>query len=40
MVKRFRFLYQSNGFYVWESTTHTDSRVEQIRCKVDWFWKP
>lgn len=39
---RYRFLGRFGNLYVWESTTTlpNDSRVEQIRCNVDWFWNP
>lgn len=25
--------------YWWESEHHVDSRVEQINCSVEWFWR-
>lgn len=42
--ERYRFSHRSlDGLtYYWESRTREqgESRVEQIRCNVDWFWKP
>lgn len=37
---RFRFMGRSGNTYYWESETRMpgDSRVEQIRCNVNWFW--
>jgi hypothetical protein len=37
---KFKFMGRSGDIYYWESTTHLagGSRVEQIRCNVNWFW--
>lgn len=42
MRTRYKFLHRSaDGLtYYWESTRTlpNDSRVEQIKCNVEWFW--
>jgi hypothetical protein len=35
---RYRFSHRAGGFYYWQAVLPTDSRYEQIRCSVDWFW--
>lgn len=39
--RRYRFIGRSGDHYVWQSTERLpgDSRVEEIRCRVDWFWR-
>lgn len=38
---RYRFSHRAQGWYYWHSgRIPGDSRVEQIRCRVDWFWNP
>ena len=38
---RYRFSHRAGGWYYWESGRIVgDSRVEQIRCPVQWFWNP
>jgi hypothetical protein len=40
MKTRYRFIGRDGQQYVWQSTRRlpNDSRVEEIRCGVDWFW--
>lgn len=37
---RYRFVHRGGDTYYWQSTTTmpNDSRVEQVRCAVSWFW--
>ena len=37
---QYRFIGRVGDHYVWQSTNRMpgDSRVEEIRCGVDWFW--
>jgi hypothetical protein len=37
---RYKFMGRDGKQYVWQSTTRlpNDSRVEEIRCGVEWFW--
>jgi hypothetical protein len=37
---QYRFIGRDGDQYVWESTRPLpgDSRSEQIRCSVEWFW--
>jgi len=43
MKQRYRFTHRSSDgkTYYWEAVSRPpgESRVEQIRCPVDWFWK-
>lgn len=40
MRTRYKFMGRVGKQYVWQSTTRLpgDSRVEEIRCGVEWFW--
>jgi hypothetical protein len=36
---RYRFMGRDGDQYVWESgRIPGDSRVEQVRCNIEWFW--
>lgn len=38
---RYRFLYQADGRYYWESTlplSPGESRHESVSCDAGWFW--
>lgn len=36
---RFRFVGRFGQSYIWQRPMYgNDSRVEQITCRVDWFW--
>ena len=39
---RYRFIGRSGNQYVWQSTQRMpgDSRFEEIRCRIDYFWNP
>jgi hypothetical protein len=40
--RRYRFTGQAGGWYYWQSVLPVspgDSRYEQFRCPVDWFWR-
>ena len=41
MKTRYKFIGRDGGQYVWQSTTRLpgDSRVEEIRCGVGYFWQ-
>ena len=38
--QKYRFIARVGETYVWQSVRRMrgDSRVEEIRCPVDWFW--
>jgi len=43
MKQKFRFVGRHDDMYIWESVylaelNPNESRVEQIKCSVDWFW--
>jgi len=39
--QQYRFSHRANGIYYWYATTRPpcESRVEQIRCSTDWYWR-
>lgn len=38
---KYRFAGRVGNRYIWESVYHLpqDSRIEEITCDVDWFWR-
>lgn len=39
MKPSYRYKGRSGDFMYWEARIPGDSRVDQVRCRWDWFWK-
>ena len=39
MRTRYRFIERAGDLYIWQAHLPGDSRVDQITCSVDWFWR-
>ena len=38
MKPSYRYKWRSGDFMYWEARIPGDSRVDQVRCRWDWFW--